>query len=171
MGGVADRRTEAHTAAERVELIERPTAHGPQPWTGEDRGKRRGALAPYGLESIAGETHGDDAVRARDVDRPVRIGVPAEGRAADAARGKRDDRYLPAARVLSRYPTPVLPMMNAREPGSSRGPVEPRSRSAPLSAAASDGAKNPLSRSVGVRRMTALPKSKLDVELPLPVAT
>jgi hypothetical protein len=50
----------------------------------------------------------------------------------------------PSRRVLSRYPTPVLPMMNAREPGSSRGPVEPRSRSEPLSTTALGGAKNPL---------------------------
>jgi hypothetical protein len=70
----------------------------------------------------------------------------------------------PSRRVLSRYPTPALPMMNAREPGSSRGRVDKVEVGV-------GRREEPFWRSVGVRRMTALPKSKLDVELPLPVAT
>src|SRR3954463_15853520 len=62
-------------------------------------------------------------------------------------------------------------MMNTRPPGSSSGPVEPRSVSLALSAVAFAGAQYAVRRRLGLRRMTELPKSKDVVEEPLPVAT
>src|SRR4051812_30754874 len=62
-------------------------------------------------------------------------------------------------------------MMNACPPGSSSGPVEPRSPSSALRAVAFRGAQNAVRLRLGLRRMTELPKSKEVVEEPLPVAT
>src|SRR4051794_9728521 len=62
-------------------------------------------------------------------------------------------------------------MMNTRPPGSSNGPVEPRSVSWALRAAAFRGAQNAVRWRLGLRRMTELPKSNDVVDEPLPVAT
>src|SRR2546430_11907838 len=73
--------------------------------------------------------------------------------------------------ALRRYATPSLPIAKARPPGRSSGPTEPRSVSLLLSSAVLGGAKYDCRRSEGDSRKTVLPKSKLDVESPLPVDT
>src|SRR5436305_9752407 len=62
-------------------------------------------------------------------------------------------------------------MMNTRPPGSSTGPVEPRSVSLPLRLAALRGAQNAVRRRLELRRMTELPKSNELVDEPFPVET
>src|SRR5438067_13935720 len=62
-------------------------------------------------------------------------------------------------------------MMNTRPPGSSTGPVEPRSVSLPLRLAALRGAQNAVRRRLALRRLTELPKPNELVDEPSPVET